>query len=102
MSVSEKAAEYHGDQGLIGEPVFAELGKKYGKSNVQIILRWHIQEGNIIFPKSTNPEHIRANFDIFDFALTEEEMNRIRALDKGIRYFNMFSLLRTFPYHAGC
>ncbi len=79
----------HGDQGLIGEPVFAELGKKYGKSNVQIILRWHIQEGNIIFPKSTNPEHIRANFDIFDFALTEEEMNRIRALDKGMRYFNM-------------
>ena len=79
----------HGDQGLIGEPVFTELGKKYGKSNVQIILRWHIQEGNIIFPKSTNPEHIRANFDIFDFALTEEEMNRIRALDKGMRYFNM-------------
>ena len=79
----------HGDQGLIGEPVFAELGKKYGKSNVQIILRWHIQEGNIIFPKSTNPEHIRANFDIFDFTLTEEEMNRIRALDKGMRYFNM-------------
>ena len=79
----------HWDQGLIGEPVFAELGKKYGKSNVQIILHWHIQEGNIIFPKSTNPEHIRANFDIFDFALTEEEMNRIRALDKGIRYFNM-------------
>ena len=79
----------HGDQGLIGEPVFAELGKKYGKSDVQIILRWHIQEGNIIFPKSTNPEHIRANFDIFDFTLTEEEMNRIRALDKGMRYFNM-------------
>jgi diketogulonate reductase-like aldo/keto reductase len=79
----------HGDKGLISEPIFTELGQKYGRSNVQIILRWHIQEGNIIFPKSTNPAHIKANFDIFDFALTDEEMNRIRELDKGIRYFNM-------------
>jgi diketogulonate reductase-like aldo/keto reductase len=79
----------HGDKNLINEPVFAELGRKYGKSNVQIILRWHIQEGNIIFPKSTNPQHIQDNFNIFDFELTDEEMNRIRALDKGVRYFNM-------------
>jgi len=79
----------HGDKGLINEPLFTELGKKYGKSSVQIILRWHIQEGNIIFPKSTNPAHIQANFDIFDFELTEEEMDRIRKLDKGVRYFNM-------------
>jgi diketogulonate reductase-like aldo/keto reductase len=79
----------HGDRGLISEPVFTELGQKYGKSNVQIILRWHIQEGNIIFPKSTNPQHIQDNFDIFDFALTDDEMTRIRKLDKGIRYFNM-------------
>ena len=47
----------HGDKNLIHEPLFTELGKKYGKTNVQIILRWHIQEGNIIFPKSTNPQH---------------------------------------------
>ena len=79
----------HGDKGLINEPLFTELGKKYGKSSVQIILRWHIQEGNIIFPKSTNPQHIRDNFDIFDFTLTDSEMTRIRRLDKGIRYFNM-------------
>jgi len=79
----------HGDKDLIGDPVFTELGRKYGKNNVQVILRWHIQEGNIIFPKSTNPGHIRSNFDIFDFELTEEEMDRIRGLDKGIRYFNM-------------
>ncbi|WP_124100209.1 aldo/keto reductase [Ruminococcus sp. Marseille-P6503] len=79
----------HGDKNLINEPVFTELGKKYGKTNVQIILRWHIQEGNIIFPKSTNPEHIRDNFDIFDFELTEEEMDSIRVLDKGVRFFNM-------------
>jgi len=79
----------HGDKSLINEPVFTELGRKYGKSNVQVILRWHIQEGNIIFPKSTNPQHIQDNFNIFDFELTDEEMNRIRALDKGVRYFNM-------------
>ena len=79
----------HGDKGLINEPLFTELGKKYGKSSVQIILRWHIQEGNIIFPKSTNPAHLKANFDIFDFTLTGEEMDRIRKLDKGVRYFNM-------------
>ena len=79
----------HGDPALINEPVFSELGKKYEKTNVQVILRWHIQEGNIIFPKSTNPQHIRDNFDIFDFALTEDEMEAIRAVDKGVRFFNM-------------
>ena len=77
----------HGDADLIGEPVFTELAQKYGKSNVQIILRWHIQEGTVIFPKSTNPQHIRENFDIFDFELTEEEMERIRAVDKNVRFF---------------
>lgn len=79
----------HGDKGLIGESVFTELGKKYGKTNVQIILRWHIQEGNVVFPRSTNPVHIKENMDIFDFELTEDEMNQIRALDKGKRYFKM-------------
>jgi diketogulonate reductase-like aldo/keto reductase len=79
----------HGDPRLIQEPVFTELAQKYGKSNVQIILRWHIQEGTIVFPRSNNPEHIRANIDIFDFELTEEEMKRIRELDKGVRFFNM-------------
>ena len=79
----------HGDPGLISEPLFTELGKKYGKTNVQIILRWHIEEGTILFPKTTNPVHMRENFDIFDFSLTEDEMTRIRALDCGKRFFNM-------------
>ncbi len=56
---------------------------------MQIILRWHIQEGTIVFPKSTNPKHIQDNIDIFDFELTADEMERIRALDKGVRFFNM-------------
>lgn len=79
----------HGDKDLLNEPVFTELAEKYGKNNVQIILRWHIQEGTIVFPKSTNPKHIQENIDIFDFELTAEEMERIRALDKGVRFFNM-------------
>lgn len=79
----------HGDKSLIEEPAFAELAAKYGKTNVQIILRWHIQEGNIIFPRSTNLQHIRDNMDIFDFALSNDEMTRIRCMDKGVRFFNM-------------
>ena len=76
----------HGDKVLINENIFSELSKKYNKSNVQIILRWHIQEGNIVFPKTTNKEHMRDNFNIFDFELTKEEMERIKTLDKNKRF----------------
>lgn len=77
----------HGDRTLIEEPVFTRLAKKYGKSNAQIILRWHIQEKNVIIPGSKNPAHINDNFDLFDFALTDEEMDEIRALNKNQRYY---------------
>ena len=77
----------HGDSALLQEPVFAELGKKYGKSSAQVILRWHVQSGFVTIPGSKNPAHIRDNFDLFDFALTDEEMGRVAALDKGARYF---------------
>ena len=79
----------HGDKTLIGEGIFTRLAKKYNKTNVQIILRWHIQEGNIVFPKTTNPQHMKENFDIFDFSLTPDEIDEIRALDNGKRFFNM-------------
>ena len=78
----------HGDKNLINEPVFTKLAEKYGKSNVQIILRWHVQSGNVVFPGSRNPEHIRDNFDIFDFELTDEEMAQIAKVDKNVRYYN--------------
>ncbi len=77
----------HGDKALLEEPLFTELGKKYGKSNAQIILRWHIQAGNIVIPGSKNPIHIKDNFALFDFALTDEEMARIATLDKNTRYY---------------
>lgn len=79
----------HGDKRLIGEAVFSRLAGKYGKSNVQIILRWHIQTGNIVFPKTTIPQHMKDNFDLFDFELTADEMAEINALDNGRRFFNM-------------
>lgn len=79
----------HGDTQLLEEPLWKELGKKYLKTPAQIILRWHIQEGHIVFPKSTNPVHIKENFDIFDFSLTKEDMQRIHGLDKGQRFFQM-------------
>ena len=78
----------HGDKALIGEDIFTRLAEKYNKSNAQIILRWHIQEGNVVIPGSKNPDHIKANFDLFDFELTDEEMAEIKKLDKNERYYH--------------
>lgn len=77
----------HGDEKLLKEPVFAKLGEKYGKSPAQIILRWHIQSGNIVIPGSKNPEHIKDNFALFDFSLTDNEMEQIEELDQEKRYY---------------
>ena len=78
----------HGDKTLIREPVFAALGKKYGKTPAQVILRWHTQMGFAVIPGSRNPEHIRDNLDILDFTLTEAEMAEIAKLDRGERYYH--------------
>ena len=78
----------HGDKSLINEPVFTNLGKKYGKSSAQVILRWHTQMGFAVIPGSKNVDHIRDNLDILDFALTEEEMAEVAKLDKGMRYYH--------------
>lgn len=77
----------HGDKVLIHEPVFTRLAAKYWKSNAQIILRWHIQAGNVVIPGSKNPDHIRANFDLFDFSLSDTEMEEIAALNTNKRYY---------------
>lgn len=78
----------HGDKALINEPIFAKLGKKYGKSPAQVILRWHTQMGFAVIPGSKNVDHIRDNLNILDFALTDEEMAEIAKLDKGVRYYH--------------
>lgn len=78
----------HGDKTLVNQPIFTELAKKYGKSNQQIVLRWHTQFGNIVIPGSKNPDHIKANLDIFDFKLTDDEMAEIAKLNTGKKYYN--------------
>ncbi len=77
----------HGDKSLIEEKVFTDLAKKYGKTNAQIILRWHVQSENIVIPGSKNPEHIKDNGNIFDFSLTNEEMEEIAKINKNKRYY---------------
>ena len=79
----------HGDKSLIEHELFTKLGKKYNKTNVQVILRWHIQKGNIVFPKSSNPKHIKENSEIFDFKLTDDEMKEIDKMGKSKRFFTM-------------
>ena len=70
----------HGDKALLAEPIFQELAEKYRKTPAQIVLRWHLQEGNVVFPTSRSTEHVRENLDVFDFELTEDEMARVNAL----------------------
>ena len=64
------------------DPVIAEIAKAHGKTPAQVILRWHIQIGVVVIPKSANPQRIVENISVFDFALSDEEMKRIEGLDK--------------------
>lgn len=82
----------HGDRRLLEEPVFARLADKYDKTPAQVILRWHVQEGNIVFPKTLSVAHMEENLAVFDFALTDDEMARFRAL-------NDDSIPRIFDHH---
>ena len=77
----------HGDSSLMKESVFQELGNKYHKTPAQIILRWHLDMGFIAIPGSKNIDHVRENFDIFDFKLSEEDMKKIESINKKERYY---------------
>lgn len=95
-----------GNAELLSDPVIKTIAEAHGKQAGQIILRFEVQEGAIIFPKSTKPERIRSNMEIFDFALTEAEMNAIRALDTGKGCFDHDApgvaefLISAFDVHA--
>lgn len=78
----------HGDKSLINDDMFVKLGKKYGKTPAQVILRWHTQMGFAVIPGSRNVDHIRDNLNILDFKLTDSEMAEIAKLDKGMRYYH--------------
>ena len=73
----------HGDEALLTHPLVTALAHKYNKTAGQIILRFEVQEGFVVLPKSTNPQHMADNIAIFDFSLTDEDMVRMRSLDTG-------------------
>lgn len=73
----------HGEEKLLAHPVISALAEKYHKDTAQIILRFEVQEGFIVLPKSENPMHIAGNVNLFDFELTDGEMEQLRALDTG-------------------
>jgi 2,5-diketo-D-gluconate reductase A len=68
---------------VLDDPAIAEIAERLGKSSAQVVLRWHLQRGSIVFPKSTTPARIEENFALFDFELAAEDMSRIDALDRG-------------------
>jgi 2,5-diketo-D-gluconate reductase A len=67
----------------LNEPVLATIGAKYGKSPAQIVLRWNIELGLATIPRSSNEDRLAENLNLFDFALTSDEINAISALDTG-------------------
>ena len=95
-----------GNAEMLADPVIREIADAHGKNAGQVILRFEMQEGAIIFPKSVKPERIRSNMEIFDFALSEEEMDQMRALDTGKGCHNPDApgvaemLIHAFDVHA--
>ncbi len=74
---------------LLKDPTIIDIAKNHDKTPAQVILRWHIQEGNSVIPGASNPDYIKENIQIFDFELSNEEMARMRSLNKEKRFFNM-------------
>ncbi|MBM9617353.1 aldo/keto reductase [Streptomyces zhihengii] len=70
---------------VLSEDTLTAIAADHGKSPAQVVLRWHLQLGNVVIPKSVTPERIRANIDVFDFTLSDDEMSAIAGLDRGLR-----------------
>jgi 2,5-diketo-D-gluconate reductase A len=68
---------------VLGDPVVAEIAERLGRTPAQVVLRWHIQRDNVVFPKSTTPERMRENFELFDFELEPSDVEQIAGLDRG-------------------
>lgn len=71
---------------LLGDSVISEIAKKHSVSSAQVILRWNLQKGVVVIPGSSNPDHIKENTELYHFSLTEDEMARINALDRGEKH----------------
>ncbi|MFP3598835.1 aldo/keto reductase [Chryseobacterium sp. SIMBA_029] len=77
----------NGNEELLNNTALKAIAEKYHKTVPQVILRWHLQEGFVVIPKSVTPSRIEENFNVFDFELSEDEMNTVRSLDTGKRLF---------------
>jgi len=73
---------------ILDNPVLTDIAATHGKSAAQVVIRWHLQVGNLVIPKSSNPDRLAENIDVFDFALNDEDLSRIAAMDTGIRGSN--------------
>ncbi|TAL14474.1 aldo/keto reductase [Patescibacteria group bacterium] len=73
------------DSPLLDQPILLSIGQQYGKTPAQVVLRWHIQNGLIVIPKSVHEDRIKQNIDVFDFELTTDDMNSINGLETGKR-----------------
>ncbi|MDH6223713.1 MULTISPECIES: aldo/keto reductase [Streptomyces] len=94
-----EAREFHAEQGIATEawsplgsgkgllevPAIVAIAQKHGRTPAQVVLRWHLQTGNIVIPKSVTPSRIKENIEVFDFSLDDEDLAAIRALDEGRR-----------------
>jgi 2,5-diketo-D-gluconate reductase A len=76
-----------GRNGLFTDPVLAQIGEAHGKSVAQVVLRWLVQRGVVVIPKTVRPERMAENLDVFDVELSDDEMARIAALDTGASLF---------------
>uniref|UniRef100_F6WI49 NADP-dependent oxidoreductase domain-containing protein n=1 Tax=Ciona intestinalis TaxID=7719 RepID=F6WI49_CIOIN len=86
---------------MFNNPTVMKIAKKHDRSVSQILLRWHIEKGHILLVKSSNPEHLKSNINIFEFSLTEEDMDELSKLDSGFRFcpFNANKPSKQYPFH---
>ncbi|MBI3223500.1 MAG: aldo/keto reductase [Mycolicibacterium cosmeticum] len=85
LGIATEAWSPLGQGGLLADPVVVTVAQAHGKTPAQVLIRWHIQLGNIVIPKSVNPDRIASNFDVFDFELSEQDVASIDTLDNGAR-----------------
>jgi 2,5-diketo-D-gluconate reductase A len=87
VQIQSRGPFAEGRNNLFSRPVLTEVGAGHGKSEAQVVLRWLIQRGVVVIPKSVRAERMRENLDVFDFELTDEQLTRIAAMDTGSSLF---------------
>src|SRR3954469_25050537 len=86
LGVATEAWSPLGQGSLLSNPTVTAVAEAHGKTPAQVLIRWHIQLGNIVIPRSSSPERVKSNLDVFDFELTDDEMATLNGLDSGTRF----------------